>query len=262
MKNLHLCLRDLSNNIIAKVHNTKHRFISLYLQTINAKCLKVNVQDDSWFWHMRFGYLNFEALKSMGDKNIVDGIPSINDPNKLCDSCLLGEHAMRSFPEKTTLRTSKPLQLVHTDVCGPIDPPSFGKRKYFLLFIDDLSRKTLIYFLKQNFEVFVSFKNFIAIVENESGYEIKVLRSDKGGEFTSKEFNNFCQSHGIRLPLTVPYSPQQHGVSERKSRKILNMARCMLKAKHLPKEFWAKLVSCAIYLSNRSLTRNVRDQTP
>ena len=109
MKNLHLCLRDLSNNIIAKVHNTKHRFISLYLQTINAKCLKVNVQHDSWIWHMRLGHLNFEDIKSTGDKNIVDGIPSINDPNQLCVSRLLGVHAMRSFPEKSILRTNKPL---------------------------------------------------------------------------------------------------------------------------------------------------------
>ena len=141
MKNMHLWLTDLSNNLIDKVHNTNNRMISLYLHSIDAKCLKVNVQDDSWFWHMRFGYLNFEALKSTGDKNIVDGIPSINDPNKLCDSCLLGEHAMRSFPEKTTLRTSKPLQLVHTDVCAPIDSPFFSKRKH-LFFFDYFSRKT------------------------------------------------------------------------------------------------------------------------
>ena len=107
MKNLHLWLGDLSNNIIVKVHKTKHRLISLYLQTINAKCLKVNVQDDSWFWHMRLGNLNFEDLKWAGDKNIVDGIPSINDPNQLCVSRLLGVHAMRNFPEKTILRTSK-----------------------------------------------------------------------------------------------------------------------------------------------------------
>ena len=80
---------------------------------------------------------------------MVDGIPSINYQNQLCEACLLGKHAKRSFPKDTTSRTSKPLQLVHTDVCGPIDPPSFGKRKYFLLFIDDFSRKSWVYFLKQ-----------------------------------------------------------------------------------------------------------------
>ena len=208
MKNMHLWIRDSNNNSIVKVHMAKNRIFSLNIQTIDAKCLKANVQDDSWCWHMRFEHLNFEVLKSMGDKNMVDGIPSINHPKQLCETCLLGKHARRSFPKETTSRTSKPLQLVHTDVCGPIDPPSFGKRKYFLLFIDDFSRKTWVYFLKKKSEVFVAFKNSKELVEKESCYEIKSLSSDRGGEFTSKEFNDFSQSHGIRFTLTIPYSPQ------------------------------------------------------
>nr|XP_009757763.1 PREDICTED: uncharacterized protein LOC104210538 [Nicotiana sylvestris] len=162
----------------------------------------------------------------MGEKNMVHGIPSINYPNQLCEACLLGKHARRSFPKEAMSRSTKPLQLVHTDVCGPINPPSF------------------------------------VLVEKESGYEIKALRSDRGGEFTSNEFNDFCQLHGIRRPLTVPYSSQQNGVAERKNQTILNMARCMLKAKSMPKEFWAEAVSYAVYLNNRSPTRNVKDQTP
>ena len=142
MKNMHLWLRDSSNKLIAKVHMAKNRLFPLNLQTVDAKCLKANVQDDSWCWHMRFGHLNFEVLKSMGDKNMVDGIPLINHPNQLCEACILGKHERRSFPKETTSRTSKPLQLVHTDVCGPIDPPFFWYKKYFLLFIEDFSRKT------------------------------------------------------------------------------------------------------------------------
>lgn len=176
MKNMYLWLRDSSNNLIAKVHMAKNRLFPLNLKTINAKCLKPNVQDQPWCWHMRFGHLDFEALKSMGDKNMVDGIPSINHPNQLCEACLLGKHARMSFPKETTSREINPLQLVHTDVCGPIDPPSFRKCKYFLLFIDDFNRKTWIYFLKQKSEAFVAFKNFKALVEKESGYEIKVVR--------------------------------------------------------------------------------------
>ena len=122
----------------------------------------------------------------------------------MCEACLLGKHERRSFPKETTSRTSKSLQLLPTDVCVPVDPPSFGKRKYFLLFIDDFSRKTWVYFLKQKSNVFVVFQNFKALGEKESVCEIKELRSDRGGEFTSKEFNDFCQSHGILLPLMVP----------------------------------------------------------
>ena len=157
---------------------------------------------------MRFGHLKFQVFKEMGDKYMVDVIQSINHTNQLCEACPLQKHARMSFPNDTTSRTSKSLQLVHTAVCDPINTSSFGKRKYFLLFIDDFSRKTWVYFLKKKSEVFVAFKNFKALVEKKSGYEIKALRSDRGGEFTSKEFYDFCQSHEIHHPLMVPYSPQ------------------------------------------------------
>lgn len=159
-------------------------------------------------------------------------------------------------------RAKKPLELIHTDVCGPIKPSSLGNNNYFLLFIDDFSRKTWVYFLKQKSEVFEVFKKFKAAVERESGRKIKALRSDRGGEFTSREFQEFCEANGIRRPMTVPRSPQQNGVAERKNRTILNIARSMLKSKKLPKEFWAEAVACAVYLSNRSPTRSVWGKTP
>ncbi|KAH9681167.1 hypothetical protein KPL71_026862 [Citrus sinensis] len=110
--------------------------------------------------------------------------------------------------------------------------------------------------------VFKAFKKYKAAVEKESGYHIKAMRSDRGGEFTSNEFIEFFEANGIRRPLTVPRSPQQNGVEERKNRTILNMARSMLKSKRLPKKFWAETVACAVYLSNRSRTISVWGKTP
>nr|ADN34143.1 copia-type polyprotein [Cucumis melo subsp. melo] len=103
------------------------------------------------------------------------------------------------------------------------------------------------------------FKRFKALVEKESGYYIKALRSDRGDEFTSNEFKTFFAENGIRRPMTVPFT---HGVVERKNRTILNMARSMLKSKKMPKEFWAQAVKCAMYLSNRSPTRSLWNKTP
>ncbi|KAL4379471.1 hypothetical protein GQ457_02G032120 [Hibiscus cannabinus] len=262
MKDRCLWLRNQYANLIAKVSMSKNRMFVLNLKTINAKCLKASVENEAWCWHMRFGHLNFGALKMLREKKMVNGIPTISHPNQLCEACLLGKHARSSFPKEATSRATEPLQLVHTNVCGPIKPPSFGKSRYFLLFIDDYRRKTWVYFLKQKSEAFGAFKNFKALVEKESDFEIKSLRSDRGGEFTSNEFNDFCKANGIRRPLTVPRSPQQNGVAERKNRTILNMARSMLKAKNMPKEFWAEAVSCAVYLSNRSPTKNVDNVTP
>ena len=82
--------------------------------------------------------------------------------------------------------------------------------------------------MKQKAKVFGAFKKFKAFVEKKSGQEIKALRSDRGGELTSNEFKEFCETNGIRHPLTLPRSPQQNGVVERKNRSILKIARSML----------------------------------
>ncbi|KAA0062709.1 copia-type polyprotein [Cucumis melo var. makuwa] len=114
---------------------------------------------------------------------------------------------------------------------------------------------------KEKLEVFGRFKRFKALVEKESGYEIKALRSNRGGEFTSNEFKTFCTKNGIRRPMTVPFTPQQNDIVEWKNRIILNMARSMLKSKKMPKQFWVQVVECAVYLSNRSSTRSLCNKT-
>ena len=262
MKNHNLSIRDGLGNLVAKVPMTRNRMFLLNIQSDVARCLKACVKDSSWLWHLRFGHLNFGGLTLLSRKKMVKGLPSINHPDQLCEGCLIGKQARKSFPKESISRATKPLQLVHSDVCGPIDPPSFGKNRYFLLFIDDFSRKTWVYFLKQKSEVFGIFKNFKALIEKQSGYEVKEIRSGRGGEFTSNEFKIFCEENGIHHPLTVPRSPQQNGVAERKNRTILDMARSMLKSKKMPKEFWAEAIDCAIYLLNRCPTRSVQDKTP
>jgi transposase InsO family protein len=93
-------------------------------------------------------------------------------------------------------------------------------------------------------------------------YCIKSLRFDRGGEFTSNEFKEFCEANEIHRPLMVPRSPQQNCVVERKKRTILNMARSMLKTKRMPREFWAEAVDCAVYLSNCCPTKSLWNKTP
>ena len=79
---------------------------------------------------------------------MVRGLSSIENPNQFCKGCLLSNQSRKSFPKEASTRATKPLQLVHADVSGPIRPSSLGKSNYFLLFIDDFSRKTWVYFLK------------------------------------------------------------------------------------------------------------------
>jgi transposase InsO family protein len=165
------------------------------------------------------------------------------------------------FDEGQAWRVQRVLQLVHADVCGPMNTTLIIGVRYFLLFVDDFSRKMWVYFLKLKFDVFKEFQNFKALVENESGCHITSLRSDNRGEFCSKEFNNFCAKHGIKRQYTTPYTPQQNGVVERRDRTITEMSRCMLQNRCVPNRFWAETVFTTVYLLNRSPTMAVKQKT-
>jgi transposase InsO family protein len=91
----------------------------------------------------------------------------------------------------------RPLELIYTDICGPITPASFGGQRYFIIFIDDYSEKCWVYFLKEKSETFETFKRFKVMVEKNIGTYIKFLRSDRGGEYLSNNFKNFYKEHRI-----------------------------------------------------------------
>jgi transposase InsO family protein len=113
-------------------------------------------------------------------------------------------------------------------VFGPVPVPSLGKSVYYVSFIDDFSRNTWIYFLRKKSEVFDKFKEFKALVENQTDKKIKVLRTDNGGEFYGNEFEEFCKKCGIARQKTTPYTPQQNGVAERMNMTLMEKARSML----------------------------------
>ena len=147
-------------------------------------------------------------------------------------------------------------------ICGPIKPTSNSDKRYILSFIDDLTRKTWVYFLHEKSEAFVTFKNYKAHVKKEIGAYITCLRTNRGGEFTLNEFKEFCQSQGISRQLTAAYTPQQNGVTERKNKTIMNVVRSMLNEKQVPKAFWPKTVRWCVYIQNRCPTAVVENKTP
>ncbi|CAL2255657.1 unnamed protein product [Prunus armeniaca] len=181
------------------------------------RCFSSMTTDQSQLWHCRYGHLSWNGLKVLQEKKMVKGLPQFKAPVNVCENCLVGRQARDPFPKESTWRASETLQLVHADICGPINPISSNKKRYFITFIDDFSRKTWGYFLIEKSEAFVSFKNYKARVEKETGMFIRSLRTDRGGEFTSQEFINFCTVNGIQRQLTAAYTPQQNGVAERKN---------------------------------------------
>jgi len=154
---------------------------------------KAGSLDESWLWHLRYGHLHYGGLELLQKKQMVKGLPCIQQPTSSCESCILGKHHREKFVSRVSYKAKAPLEIVHTDLCGPIQTPSPMQTPslngcfYFMTFIDDFSRKTWLYLLKQKYEAFEVFKRFKSLVENESGNSIKDLRSDRGGEYNLTE---------------------------------------------------------------------------
>jgi transposase InsO family protein len=228
-----------------------------------VKTAKASSEDSLELWHRRFGHLNVQSIKTMSSKGLVRGLTVRNDEEMdICKGCIQGKQHRQSFPHGGGTRASDILEIIHSDVCGPMNNTSLGGAKYFLTFIDDKSRKTFVYFLKSKDEVFPKFKEFKALVENQTGKRIKTLRSDNGGEYVSGAFNQFLKENGIRHQKSIPYTPQQNGVAERANRTIVERARSMLHSAELNYELWAEAVFTAVYLKNRSPTTALLDMTP
>ena len=139
----------------------------------------------------------------MCSKNIVEGMPLIEPQEKVCEGRTLGKHHRNSFPVGRSWRASHPLELVHSDLCGPMHTTSIGGNRYFLTFIDDYSRKTLVFFFKEKSGIYEYFKSFKALVERESSFPLKTLRIDHGCEYVGGEFEAFLKKNGIRHQLTA-----------------------------------------------------------
>ncbi|KAL4363436.1 hypothetical protein GQ457_04G018680 [Hibiscus cannabinus] len=249
LENNHCIFMDPEKKEIANVFMENKSFALKWDSAVEGA--HATHSSDTWLWHKRYGHFNMCALCELQKKNMVRYFPSISLNNDLCEPCKLGKQHRLPFPKEKVWKASEKLQLVHTDICEPHRTLSLGGKKYFILFIDDFTRMTWVYFMKEKSEVFKVFKKFKALAEVQSGCKLQKLISDRGKEYTSTEFDLFYEDEGIEHQLTVGYTPQQNGVSERKNRTIMEMARCMLMEKNLSKKFWA--------VANYALVSNLND---
>ena len=218
--------------------------------------------DPTLLWHHRLGHLHPKSMKASQIHTIMEGIP--RKPFNylpICEGCIYGKQYRQKFPLHTH-QSKQPLELVHSDLCGPLQTSSITGNNYFITFIDDYTRFTIVYFLKSKSEAFKAFTSYKALVENQSQFKIKIIRTDNGGEYCSKEWIFFCNTHGIRHEHTIPYNPQQNGVAERKNRTLLDASRSMLQVAGLPNQFWQEAVATTCYLQNRSPHKVLGLHTP
>jgi hypothetical protein len=199
----------------------------------------------------RTGHIGEKGLRTLHHKGMVEGFSNCTLDFDFCEHCIYGKHNRVRFPPSAT-REKVILELIHSDVFGPMHVPSLAKFVYYVSIIDDFSRNTWIDFLRKKYEVFDKFKEFKALVENQTEKKIKVLRTHNGGEFYGNEFEEFCKKCCIARQKTTPYTPKQNGVAERMNKTSMEKARSILSVVELGHEFWAEAMGTTCYLVNRS----------
>jgi hypothetical protein len=169
---------------------------------------KTNIvpEKKTMLWHKILGHIGEQGLQILYGKGMVEGMSNCTMDFDFCEHCIYGKQNRVRFPSGAT-RPKGILELIHSDVFGPVPVPSLGKSMYYVSFIVDFSRNTWIYFLRKKYEVFDKFKEFKALVENQIEKKIKVLRIDNGGEFCGNEFEEFGKKCGIARQKTTPYTP-------------------------------------------------------
>lgn len=171
-------------------------------------------------WHFRLGHLNVNDMKRMVNQNMVTGLDKlkVNIDERFCEPCVLGKQTRLPYPPRKEIRSERILELVHTDVSGPMSEPAHDGSRFFVAFTDDFSRASMVYCMKQKSDVFDKFQQYVAMAEAQHGQRIAKLQLDNGGEYCSREFKSFCADKGIQLKYTVPHNPEMNAVSERLER--------------------------------------------
>uniref|UniRef100_A0A2N9FKJ8 Integrase catalytic domain-containing protein n=1 Tax=Fagus sylvatica TaxID=28930 RepID=A0A2N9FKJ8_FAGSY len=254
--------KGLSRNGLYPIHTHPPSSVSTPSVTASSSVSAFLSSKNKWqLWHQRLGHPS--------DRVLVSSLPSLSscmsDRNKHvqhhCKHCLIGKMHKLPFVH-SQFQSTQPLELIHSDVWGPAPVNSSNGYKYYLLFVDDFSRFSWLYLLKHKSDVLSIFKSFKAAVENQFSTQIKFLRTDCGGEYTSNEFTAFCSSSGITHQLSCPHTPQQNGIVERKHRHIVECALTLLSHASLPITHWTYAVTTALHLINRLPTPRLSHKSP
>ncbi|KAD4177966.1 hypothetical protein E3N88_26557 [Mikania micrantha] len=223
---------------------------------------KASLQESN-LWHRRLGHVNLKNMNQLVKHGLVRGLPMKDfscDEN--CTACLKGKQHKVSFPPIGDPKSTGCLQMLHMDLFGPVKVMSMAKKKYCLVIVDDYSRFVWTFFLHSKDEVAKSIINFVLYVEKQYSLPVKCVRSDNGTEFRNHILDEFYLSKGIKRQYSIPRTPEQNGVVERKNRTLIEAARTMLADSGLPLTFWAEAVNTSCYVHNRVLVNQRWLKTP
>nr|GEU73841.1 putative zinc finger, CCHC-type [Tanacetum cinerariifolium] len=249
---------SLDNNLIKLQldSNFKKSLLSMDVNVIsNKKRNHLDEESSSRLWHKRLGHISKDRMQRLIKEAILHRL-DFSDFNQ-CVECIKGKFV--KTVKKRSTRSKHLLEIIHTDICGPFIN-DIGVHKYFITFIDDYSRYTYVYLVKEKSESLDIFKIFKAKVENQVNRKIKIVRSDRGGEYYGKHsdlgqsprpFAINCQENGIVNQFTIPYTPKQNGVAERRNRTLMDMVRSMICNSIIPKFLWTEALKTTTHILNR-----------
>ena len=216
-------------------------------------------------WHRRFGHLGYSNLETLVREDMVDGIkvPASDfrtAGDTICEPCILAKHHKAPFPSSKRV-SSRALELLHMDLCGPMPVSSLGGRKYVATFLDDYSKMSFVRVLSYKSETTTAVREVIRLLENQTGETVRAIQTDNGSEYVNAELTEYLGSKGIIHQTTVPYNPEQNGAAERLNRTLMERARAMISDANLPPELWAEAVNTANHIRCLSPTAK-KTKTP
>ena len=214
--------------------------------------------------HERMGHAPVPVLRQLVNKRMVKDIKMSSDiqDSSACRGYQQGKMVQKSFKSNTEKRTFGAFELLHFDICGPIEVESIDGSKYLLLIVDEASGLMKGFCLPHKSDSEAALKKFIVQVGNQYSKRVKFVRHDGAKEFATNSIKQFYADRGIEQQVTVPYAHQANGTAERAIRSIVTISRSMLHHVRLDKSFWAEAAMTTIYIKNRLPSPKSDSKTP
>nr|GEZ57135.1 retrovirus-related Pol polyprotein from transposon TNT 1-94 [Tanacetum cinerariifolium] len=220
-------------------------------------------KNKSWLWHRRLNHLNFGTINDLTRKDLVRGLPRLKfEKDHLCSASQLGKRKKYTYKPKAENTNLEVLNTLHMELCGPMRVQTINGKKYILVIVDDYSRFTWVKFLRSKDETPDVVIKFITQIQVGLNKTVRYVRTDNGTEFVNHTMTEYYERIGIFHQNTVPRTPQQNGVVERRNRTLVEADQTMLIFSKAPMFLWAEAVATACYTQNRSLIHTRHYKTP
>ena len=221
-------------------------------------------QNEAMLWHVRLGHASLNYLKKLQEKEKSLQHVKFEESIKDCEVCILSKIEKLPF-EQHRSRAERPLQIIHSDLMGPIRPTSWpGQKKYIMTFVDDYSRYAKIYCLKSKDEAGQAFESYLVSARNLLGTDAKVcyVRSDRGTKYTGGKFAEIMRKEKIEPGRGPPYTPELNGVAERFNKTIQRTIRANMCDSGLPESMWKLAAETAVHTYNITPHKSINYEVP